>query len=267
MIVFAAIAPHGEIAMEESDGSPTRAGMDELARRFEAAEPETTIVFTPHNVHVEESYAVVTAARIHGTLADLDRPELALSCPVDRELALAVRDAIRADGLPVVGVSFGGNMVEQSAMPIDWGVFVPIWFMGGRTESQTPVVVVSPARDRPIEEHVRVGAAVARAAADRRVAVIASCDHGHAHIAEGPYGYDPAAAEFDERVVGLLGSDGLGDLLDFDPEFVARASADSWWQMVMLHGALGDAFDAELLSYETKRYYGMLCAAFRSRAG
>ena len=265
MIVFAAIAPHGEIAMEESDGSPTRAGMDELARRFAAARPEVTIVFTPHNAHVEGSFAVVTAARIEGTLAALDRPDLVLDCPVDRDLALAVRDAIRADGLPVVGVSFGGNMVEQSAMPIDWGVFVPVWFMGGRGEPQTPVVVVSPARDRPIDEHVNVGAAVARATGDRRVAVIASCDHGHAHSAEGPYGYDQAAAEFDERVVEVVRSDRLDQLLDLDPEFVERAAADSWWQMVMLHGALGDAFAAEFLTYEVKRYYGMLCAAYRPR--
>ena len=265
MIVFAAIAPHGEVAMEETDGSRTRAGMDELAQRFAAAAPEVTIVFTPHNAHVEGSFAVVTAARIEGTLAALDRPDLALDCAVDRELALAVRDAIRADGLPVVGVSFGGNMVEQSAMPIDWGVFVPVWFMGGHGEPQTPIAVVSPARDRPIDEHVRVGAAVARATGDRRVAVIASCDHGHAHSADGPYGYDPAAAEFDARVVELVRSNDLAGLLDFDPDFVAKASADSWWQMAMLHGALGDDFDAELLSYEVKRYYGMLCAAYAAR--
>ena len=265
MIAFAAIAPHGEVAMEDSDGSPTRDGMDELGRRFAAAAPEVAIVFTPHNAHVEGAFAVVTAARIEGTLAALDRPDLTLDCPIDRELALGVRDAIRAEGVPVVGVSFGGNMVEQSAMPIDWGVFVPLWFMGGRGEPQTPVVVVSPARDRPIEEHVRVGAAVGRAAGSRRVAVIASCDHGHAHSADGPYGFDPAAAEFDERVVELVEANRLEALVDFDPDFVARASADSWWQMVMLHGALGGDFEAELLSYEVKRYYGMLSAAYAAK--
>ena len=79
-----------------------------------------------------------------------------------------MRDAIRAEGIPVVGVSYGGNLVEQSVMPMDWGVLVPLWFMGGRSEPQVPAVVVSPARDRPLEEHVRVGAAVAEAAETKR---------------------------------------------------------------------------------------------------
>jgi hypothetical protein len=30
----------------------------------------------------------------------------------------------------------------------------------------------------------------------------------------------------------------------------------------MLHGALGERYAADLLSYEVPSYYGMLCAAF-----
>jgi hypothetical protein len=33
----------------------------------------------------------------------------------------------------------------------------------------------------------------------------------------------------------------------------------------MLHGAIGGAFDVELLSYEAPTYFGMLCAAFAPR--
>ena len=168
-------------------------------------------------------------------------------------------------GIPVVGVSYGGNMVEQSVMPMDWGVLVPLWFMGGRTEPQVPAVVVSPARDRPLEEHVRVGAAVAAAAAEKRVAVVASADHGHAHSAGGPYGFDPAAAEYDERIVELVGAGELDRLLELDFDLVRGAAADSYWQLLMLHGALRNAWPPELLSYEAPTYYGMLCAAFSPR--
>ena len=41
-----------------------RAAMEELGRRFDAADVETAIVVTPHNVHVEGHFAVVTAARV-----------------------------------------------------------------------------------------------------------------------------------------------------------------------------------------------------------
>ena len=47
-----------------------------------------------------------------------------------------------------------------------------------------------------------------------------------------------------------------------DPAFVTAAKADSWWQLLMLHGALGDGWSAEFLSYEASTYFGMLCAAY-----
>jgi aromatic ring-opening dioxygenase LigB subunit len=172
------------------------------------------------------------------------------------ELARAAVDALRADGLPAVGVTFGSSGYASSTMPLDWGALIPLWFMRG------PAVIVSPARDRPLEEHVRAGAAIARATSARKVAVVASADHGHAHDADGPYGFDPAAAEYDARVVDVVRANRLADLLELDPAFVAAASADSWWQMLMLHGALGDGWRAELLSYEAPTYFGMLCASF-----
>jgi aromatic ring-opening dioxygenase LigB subunit len=109
-----------------------------------------------------------------------------------------------------------------------------------------------------------VGAAIALAAAltGRRVALIASCDHGHAHDASGPYGYNPRAKEFDERVVELVRENRLGALLELDRALLEEAKVDSYWQMLMLHGALSERWRGEVLSYEAPTYFGMLCAAY-----
>jgi aromatic ring-opening dioxygenase LigB subunit len=264
-LVFAAIAPHGtlrEAPVENAD--TTHAALDELGRRFEAARPEATIVLTPHNVHVEGHFAVVLAGTLAGRLAEFDAPDVELSCPVDLELAGEIVVALHDDEIPVVGASFGANDPGVATAPMDWGVLIPLWHMGGRSDPPVPAAVVSPARDRPIEEHVRAGAAIARAAegSAKRIALIASADHGHAHDPDGPYGFDPAAAEFDDHVVRLVDENRLGGLLDLDPAFVAAAKADSWWQMLMLHGALGDSWRGKLLSYERSTYFGMLCAAY-----
>ncbi len=40
------------------------------------------------------------------------------------------------------------------------------------------------------------------------------------------------------------------------------AKADSFWQLLMLHGAIGDGLEVELLSYEVPTYFGMLTASF-----
>jgi len=264
-LVFAAIAPHGTLPEAPVDNADaTHAALATLGRRFDEARPEATIVLTPHNVHVEGHFAVVRAGTLAGSLADFDAPEVSLSSPVDLDLANAAVAALRADGLPVVGASFGANDPAAAQAPMDWGVLIPLWVMGGRAEPPPPVVVVSPARDRPLQEHVRAGSALAGAAeqSGKRVALIASADHGHAHDASGPYGFDPAAAEYDRQVVELVQENRLARLLELDPAFVDAAKADSWWQLLMLHGALGDRWRAEFLSYEASTYFGMLCAVF-----
>jgi aromatic ring-opening dioxygenase LigB subunit len=264
-LVFAAIAPHGtlpEAPVENADR--THEALEELGRRFASAKPDTTIVLTPHNVHVERHFAVVLAGTLTGRLAELDAPEVELSCPVDVELAADVIVALHDEGVPVVGASFGANDPGAATAPMDWGVLIPLWYMGGRSDPQVPAVVVSPARDRTLDEHVRAGRAIAQAAAEsgKRVALVASADHGHAHDPDGPYGFDPAAAEYDRRVVELVRENRLEGLLELDPAFVDSAKADSWWQMVMLHGALGNGWSGDFLSYEASTYFGMLCAAY-----
>ncbi len=239
MIVFAAIAPHGEL----DDVPELREAMEELGRRFVAAAPDTTVVVTPHTVHVEGNFAVVTAGRVGET-------------STDRGLAAKLLDALRADAIPALGVSYGGNDPAEAELPMDWGTAIPLSFMPARR-----IVVLSPARDRPLAEHVRAGAAIARATGETRVALIASADHGHAHDADGPYGFDPAAAAYDAQVQEILRS----GRLDFEPlgALVAAAKADSLWQLLILQGAVGAGAEIDLLAYAAPTYFGMLCAEVR----
>ena len=211
-----------------------RTAMEELGRRFDAAAPDVAIVVTPHNVHVQGHFAVVTAAHVG-------------EWETDRHSA----DALLATALPILGVSYGGNVPEQSEMPLDWGTEVPLDFMRAKR-----VVVVSPARDLPLEDHIRLGEAVARLPG--RVALIASADHGHTHAADGPYGFHPAAGMYDERLLEILAS----GRLDFQPlaEYAEEGKADSLWQLLVLQGALGEAARVDMLAYAQRSYFGMLVA-------
>src|SRR5262249_39378858 len=170
---------------------------------------------------------------------------------IDRELSQAIIDAARADGLPILGVSYGGNVPEQAELPLDWGTEVPLNYVDAKQ-----VVVVAPARDRALDEHIRLGTAIARATGDRDVALIASADQGHAHDADGPYGFDPAAAEYDALFQELLERRPLafGRLAGL----VEPAKADSLWQLLVLQGAIEG--HAELLAYAVRSYYGMAVA-------
>ena len=230
MIVFACIAPHGDL-----DELPElRAAMEELGRRFAAAEPDVAVVVTPHNVHVEGHFAVVTADRVG-------------EWETDRRTA----EALLGSNLPILGVSYGSNIPGHSELPIDWGTEVPLTFLRAPR-----VVVVSPARDRPLEEHLRLGEAIA--ALPGRVALVASADHGHTHAPDGPYGFHPASERYDARLQEILASESM----DFHPlgETVEDAKADSLWQLLVLQGAVGTGARADVLAYTRHSYYGMLVA-------
>src|SRR6185312_6249704 len=103
---------------------------------------------------------------------------------------------------------------------------------------RAPAVVVSPCRALAPEIHVRAGAALALATGDRRVALVASADHGHGHDPDGPYGFAPQSAEYDKGVLELIRENRLGELTGWDPAFARAAMADSLWQLLMLHGAV-----------------------------
>jgi aromatic ring-opening dioxygenase LigB subunit len=268
------IAPHGDLAIPEACDETTRplavatqAAMDEMARRVAAVRPDAAIVATPHNVHVSGSMAVLTPSVVAGRLDDAANP-VSVSCPVDRDLALAVWAEMGEAGIPTVAVSFGGNDPAEAVGPLDWGALVPLWHIR-RHAPDVPAVVLAPARDLDAATHVRAGAAVSRAArrTGRRVAFVASADQGHGHSGDGPYGFAAESAEFDRRVADLVRRGALEELTAFPESDVRAALADSWWQMLMLHGALheeGSPFQPELLAYEAPTYYGMLTAVFES---
>jgi aromatic ring-opening dioxygenase LigB subunit len=258
LIVFAAIAPHGGPVFDQPE-APTRRGMEELGRRFAAAAPEAAIVLTPHGTHVDGHLSVVRAERLEGDAHQWTDADTHYAGPGEPALADACVELLRAAGLPAVGVTFGSSQAASSTMPLDWGALIPLWFM------RAPAVVVTPTRELANDQLVLTGEALAAATGERRIALIASADHGHGHTPDAPYGWSAASAVYDGRVVELVRGNRLGELAGWDPAFAVSAKADSFWQLLILHGALGDRFEAELLSYEVPTYFGMLTAAFRPR--
>ncbi|HEY0832237.1 MAG TPA: extradiol ring-cleavage dioxygenase [Candidatus Dormibacteraeota bacterium] len=268
-LVFAAIAPHGGIAIaeacepEERDlALKTRAGMEKLGLLFTEAKPDLVIVATPHNVHISDALAVVVASRLKGRLNGVT-PPIELDVPSEVDTSWRLLESMATAGLPAAAVSFGSNDPSTAVAPMDWGVLIPLWFMGGRHDPPLPTIIVTPARELSASDHITAGAAIAAAASasDRRVAFIASADHGHAHVEGGPFGFHPAAKEYDALVCDLVRTNRLDRLTEISLDMVEKAKADSWWQMLMLHGATA-GWRGELISYEAPTYFGMLTAAY-----
>lgn len=245
-----------------------------------AAEPDVIVLATPHGFRVHGAIAFADVARMAGTLHHNGKT-VEMNVPVDRQLAGEISKTASSRGIPVAMAGFAGNSASESAIPLDWGTFVPLWFMGhGRNmtgyghvladkpeqERGLPVVVMNPARALPWEANIRLGEAIADSAMrdGRRIAFVASCDWAHAHTGSR-YGASPAAAEVDAAVEAALRDGDPGRLIDLDPDKVAKAAVDGLWQALILAGVMSRVpMRGEVLSYEVVRAYsvGMLVASY-----
>jgi len=117
----------------------------------------------------------------------------------------------------------------------------------------------------PFATHYEFGGAIGRVIreSEARIAFVASADQGHAHEANGPYGFDPAAAQYDAWMQDVIRSNRLDDLLFADPALVENGKPESLWPTLILAGVLSEnPMVAKLLSYEVNVYFGILCAEF-----
>ena len=283
-LVFAAIAPHGfplipDLSDDAGGALATRATMEELGRRAVAAGVEALVIAGPHGVRVEGAISLADTARAAGALAWQER-EVELNVPVDGPLTDAIAAASRSRGIPIAMVGYAGHRRDTSVLPLDWGILTPLWFLGhGRNmpghgdvlseppaaDIGPPVVIVTPSRSVPRATLVDFGVGVAEAAANdpRPIAFIASCDWGHAHRVDGPYGFHPEAAAVDAEVAAAVAANDLKTLIDLDEGRAQDAAIDGLWQALMLAGALETVpMHVELLSYEAPTYYGMLVAVW-----
>src|SRR5215216_1898448 len=266
-LVHACIAPHAGDLIPETVADPntvklTRQSMREMGERLQALQPEVIVIANPHGFRVQEAMSISIAER---AVADWS-PDVKLAFDMDTALANAIADKATEMHVPIVRYLYGASGGPDCYIPLDWGAVVPLYFLGHRFEPQPKLVHLSPMRLLPYATHYEFGRAIGRVIkeSDARVAFIASADQGHAHDPNGPYGFDPAAAQYDAWMQEVIRSDHLDDLLSADPELVEDGKPDSLWPTLILAGVLKEnPLAVRLLSYEVDVYFGILCAEFQ----
>jgi aromatic ring-opening dioxygenase LigB subunit len=282
-LAYACITPHGfsliPAASDDAEGGmATRHALEEIGRRAARTDPDVVVIATPHGFRVDGTICLASVARAAGTLSWGGRT-VEMNVPVDSDMTDAIAEAARQRGVPIAMGGYAGNARHQSAIPMDWGVMVPAWFLGHNTNavghgsvlaaapqtSAPPIVIATPSRSLPRQSMVEFGTAIAEAAEQdgRNVVFVASCDWSHTHMESGPYGFSPAAEEVDGIVVDALKQNKPGSLIDLPDDKVKAAAIDGLWQTLMLAGAMKHTpMRGEVLSYEHPTYYGMIVASY-----
>jgi aromatic ring-opening dioxygenase LigB subunit len=274
-LIFACIAPHGGLTLPEVfagelayKATKTRAAMEDLGRRMAKAAPETIVLITPHGHRVDGSFALLNNQRVRGVLEAEDNSgnTVTLAYEVDREFNRVLFTAGKVLGAPIVRMSYAVPDEPVFTQELDWGALIPLWFLASPLQPRPKVVIICADRgNMPWELFPKLGQAIQQAALQtgRKIALVASADMGHCHAKDGPYGYNPASAEFDAFVQQAIREQDLGRLLTIDQEWHKRAATDAYGTLLALHGAIaGTTMRGEFLSYEAPTYFGLMCAAY-----
>lgn len=275
MLAWACIAPHGgEVIPELATADPlrmvrTRRAMEEMGRRCARARPDSIVIFTPHGLCIEGRISLSVATRASGYVDGENGVRIAMQLTVDLELAKAIAEECAGRGAPVAEVGYRENGAPIEVFPMDWGVVVPLYFLGAQWPNAPTVVVACPDRSLSRGALLAFGDAVEMAARriGRRIAIVCSADQGHGHSEDGPYGFAAESGPHDAAYCRAVTDNALHRLQTWRNDRIEAALTDSFWQTLMLHGAVRRAaLTPELLSYEAPTYFGMACASFDAGA-
>ncbi len=263
-VVFRAIMPHGDELLPytaaDSGLVVLRQSMAAIGEALRHARPDLIVIASPHHLRVPGHLAIADTSYAEGSVAAGDHV-FSRRVALDREFNRTLAEASAAAGLPPARAGFVTVEGPLSTLPLDFGSLVPLYYLIGR-EGGPNVSIVGPPRDLGLRPLVRLGAEIARRCDGRRVAFIASADLAHAHQAEGPYGFDPAAAAYDTLVQQAVLRGDLQASVDIPPALVARAKPDAPWQLAILQGLMGTPVRTLDVAYARPTYFGMLAARF-----
>ncbi len=276
-INYTAILPHGFNLIENiypNQGEKWQnliEAMNTVASEVYSADPEVIIIASPHNLRIDGQIGIITSEWLEGTWWNdekTDKVHLKHRC--DREYAQLIYERLKKENMPVVAVNYGAAGGEYSAMKMDWGTLIPLWYINKIYSAENreipPVILITPSREIPWKNLVNLGSILNGLSLNngKKVVYIASCDHGHAHDPDGPYGYHPASKVFDEQICEMIKNNNLSKLMELSEEFIDHAKPDSFWQMLILLGILNvTELKNDLCVYECPEYYGMIVASFK----
>lgn len=253
-IVFAAISPHPPIIIP-GVGSPadlkkvrkTVAAMEKLADAFRVAEVETLIVISPHSLIYPDRFNICAMEKLYGTLAAFGQPSIQMKYQNDLDIVQEIDEAAKKAGTDVL---LYDN--SEESFELDHGAMVPLYYFGRKLDSALKVVPIAYSFLGKAQ-HFSFGQIIRDICqkSPTRIGIVASGDLSHRLIQGAPAGYAKAGKEFDEKLIHLLQTKSIQDILYLDEDWVEQAGECGYRSILILLGALDDFdYKPEILSYE-----------------
>ncbi|MCR5701285.1 MAG: AmmeMemoRadiSam system protein A [Lachnospiraceae bacterium] len=249
-IVGAFAVPHPPLIIPEV-GRGKEKGIADTINSYEKVsemiaemKPETIVIITPHSVMYSDYFHISPGDSAMGSFAHFGAPEVGINAEYDTAFVKKLC-VLCAENEVDAGV--GG----QKDPTLDHGTLIPLYFITKRyTDFNLVRIGISGLEP---EEHYRLGMMIKRAAQElnRRVVCIASGDLSHKLTHDGPYGFCPDAAPYDNEVMNVLEKAEFGALMEFNELRLEKVAVCGHRAFIVMGGALdGVNVKAKRLSYE-----------------
>jgi len=255
MLVFSAITPHPPIIIpgigqgDDLDAvEKTIRAMEELAKEFEKADPDTAVVISPHAPLDIYAFSINVNKKTTGSLLNfgLDKK---FEFQSDTATIGSIENIASKNNIPI-------SLHEQL---LDHGTLVPLYYLAKKKSPELISLSFSFLNLRSHYDYGKLLGEVFRRSG-KKIAVIASGDMSHRLIQGAPAGYSPRGKEFDKKLIQLLEKGDTEGILSLDEDFIEEAGECGLRSFVILLGILEGHFKFKKLSYEGPFGVGYLVA-------
>lgn len=256
-ILGTAIVPHPPILLEEigkgeeKKAAKTIEGLETISKYIKEKSPDTIILITPHGPLFRDAVAISMEERLEGDFGNFGQADIKLEFDNNIELIQKIINKSHEEDIVIAEVDEHFARVYDMDTRLDHGALVPLYFVDKEYKDFKLIHITYGLL--PPKELYKFGRAIDLAIKDSNdsVMIIASGDLSHKLSNDGPYSYSPRAKEFDDKIVEVIRSGKMEDIIGFDLELAEAAGECGLRSFMIMAGIIGNySLKPEILSYE-----------------
>lgn len=256
-ILGAYLLPHPPIILkeiglgQEDKAKETIDGMKTVSKDIRKKSPSTIIIITPHGPLFRDAISISGERDLVGDFSKFGHSELKFEFKNNISLSQKIIEESLRHKIPIVKVDDSTSKEYNIEKSLDHGALVPLYYVNKEYRNYKLVHItyglLSP------EKLFEFGQIIERSVSelDEDVIIIASGDLSHKLSSEGPYNYSPDGKVFDEKIVDMIRTGDIKDIVSFDLDLAESAGECGLRSLMVMAGAVDKyRLETEVISYE-----------------
>lgn len=236
---------------EEKKIRNTTDAFNSVAKEIALKAPDTIIIVTPHGPLFNDAIAMSYEKKIEGNLGKFAAPQISFDLNLDLSLTKKIAEYAGKEDIITVLMTNDTAKSYDMELELDHGTMVPLYFINKKYKNYKLVHITYGLL--PKMQLYKFGMCIKKAVEDSDInaVFIASGDLSHMLTDDGPYGYSPYGAKFDNEVISFLKDGDVSGIFNMDRTTIEKAGECGLRSYYIMLGALnGYDFKGNLLSYE-----------------